>query len=113
MAATGSDCVDKDYCRAHGIAVCNIRDYATESVPEHVLALIFALRRNLIAYERDQRRGRWQASEQFCYFDHPIRDIAGATLGIVGMARSGAHSRFALGRWGCGCSPRVDAPRRV
>jgi glycerate dehydrogenase len=89
LAATGSDCVDKDYCRAHGIAVCNIRDYATDSVPEHVLALIFALRRNLIAYDRDQRRGRWQASEQFCYFDHPIRDIAGATLGIVGYGALG------------------------
>ncbi|MDB5396992.1 MAG: glycerate dehydrogenase, partial [Rhodospirillales bacterium] len=36
LAATGSDCVDKDYCRAHGITVCNIRDYATDSVPEHV-----------------------------------------------------------------------------
>jgi glycerate dehydrogenase len=84
LAATGSDCVDKEYCRAHGITVCNIRDYATDSVPEHVLTLIFALRRNLIAYDRDIRRGKWQTINQFCYFDHPIRDIAGSTLGIVG-----------------------------
>jgi glycerate dehydrogenase len=89
LAATGSDCVDKDYCRAQGITVSNIRDYATDSVPEHVLALIFALRRNLIAYDRDQKRGRWQASGQFCYFDHPIRDIAGSTLGIVGYGALG------------------------
>jgi glycerate dehydrogenase len=79
LAATGSDCVDKEYCRAHGITVCN-----TDSVPEHVLTLIFALRRNLIAYDRDIRRGKWQTINQFCYFDHPIRDIAGSTLGIVG-----------------------------
>lgn len=89
MAATGSDCVDKDYCRAHGIAVCNIRDYATDSVPEHVLALIFALRRSLVAYDRDLRRGKWQTIDQFCYFDHPIRGIAGSTLGIVGLGTLG------------------------
>jgi glycerate dehydrogenase len=100
LAATGSDCVDQDYCRAHGIAVCNIRGYADDSVPEHVLTLIFALRRSLIAYDRDQRRGRWQASAQFCYFDHPIRDIVGSTLGIVGygtLGRAVADRGRALG----------------
>jgi glycerate dehydrogenase len=89
LAATGSDCVDKEYCRAHGITVCNIRDYATDSVPEHVLALIFALRRGLIAYDRDLRRGKWQTVDQFCYFDHPIRGIAGSVLGIVGYGTLG------------------------
>ena len=95
LAATGSDCVDKAYCAAHGITVCNIRDYATDTVPEHVLALIFALRRSLIAYDRDVRRGKWQTIDQFCYFDHPIRDIAGSTLGIVGY---GALGRALAGR---------------
>ena len=89
LAATGSDCVDKDYCRAHGITVCNIRDYAADSVPEHVLALIFALRRSLVAYDQDLRRGKWQTVDQFCYFDHPIRGIAGSTLGIVGYGTLG------------------------
>jgi glycerate dehydrogenase len=100
LAATGSDCVDKDYCRAHGITVCNIRDYATDSVPEHVLALIFALRRSLTAYDRDLRRGKWQTVDQFCYFDHPIRDIAGSVLGIVGygtLGRALADRARALG----------------
>jgi glycerate dehydrogenase len=97
LAATGSDCVDKDYCREHGITVCNIRDYATDTVPEHVLALIFALRRGLVAYDHDVRRGRWQAAGQFCFFDHPIRDIAGSTLGIVGYGALG-QSVAARGR---------------
>jgi glycerate dehydrogenase len=100
LAATGSDCVDKDYCRAHGIAVCNIRDYATDSVPEHVLALIFALRRSLVAYDQDLRRGKWQQIDQFCYFDHPIRGIAGSVLGIVGygaLGRALADRARALG----------------
>ncbi len=100
LAATGSDCIDKEYCRSHGITVCNVRDYATDTVPEHVLALIFALRRSLIAYDRDIRAGRWQAADQFCFFDHPIRDIAGSTLGIVGygaLGRAVARRGEALG----------------
>lgn len=100
LAATGSDCVDKAYCQAHGITVCNIRDYATDSVPEHVLALIFALRRSLVAYDQDLRRGKWQTIDQFCYFDHPIRGIAGSVLGIVGhgtLGRALAERARALG----------------
>jgi glycerate dehydrogenase len=84
VAATGYDVIDTAYCRAHGIAVANIRNYATHTVPEHTFALILALRRNLLAYRDDVRRGRWQASSQFCFFDHPIRDLHSATLGIVG-----------------------------
>jgi glycerate dehydrogenase len=89
LAATGSDCIDLEYCRAHGVTVCNIRDYAADTVSEHVLALIFALKRSLVAYDRDVRRGKWQAIDQFCYFDHPIGQLSGATLGIVGYGTLG------------------------
>jgi glycerate dehydrogenase len=84
VAATGYDVIDHEYCRAHGIAVANIRNYALHTVPEHAFALITALRRNLLAYRHDVERGRWQQSEQFCFLDHPIRDLHGATLGIIG-----------------------------
>ena len=84
VAATGTDCVDKTYCEAHGIAVANIRGYAVNTVPEHAFALILALRRNVIAYREDVIAGRWQQSGQFCFFDHPIHDLAGARLGIIG-----------------------------
>lgn len=84
VAATGTDVVDVDYCREHAIAVSNIRGYAVNTVPEHTFALIFALRRNLPAYADAVRRGRWQESAQFCFFDYAIRDLAGGTLGIVG-----------------------------
>lgn len=84
VAATGIDVVDVGWCRDHGIAVSNIRGYAMNTVPEHTFALIFALRRNLIAYHAAVRRGRWQESGQFCFFDYPIRDLAGSRLGIIG-----------------------------
>ena len=84
VAATGYDVIDVGYCRTHGVAVSNIRNYAVHTVPEHAFALITALRRNLLAYRRDVENGRWQQVDQFCFFDHPIRDLYGATLGIVG-----------------------------
>lgn len=96
VAATGTDNVDLEACRARGIVVSNVRAYAEHSVPEHALALMLALRRNIFAYRQAVRDGRWSAARQFCLFDHPIGDLAGATLGIVGRGALGA----AVGRLG-------------
>ena len=84
VAATGYDVIDIAYCKANDIAVTNIRNYAVHTVPEHAFTLITALRRNLLAYRRDVENGRWQLVDQFCFFDHPIRDLYGATIGIIG-----------------------------
>ena len=89
VAATGTDVVDKAYAKAHGITVSNIRNYAFNTVPEHVFALAFALRRNIVAYRDDVRAGRWQQVDQFCFFDHPIRDMRGSTLGVIGYGAIG------------------------
>jgi glycerate dehydrogenase len=100
VAATGTDIIDKAYCKEHGITIVNIRNYAFNTVPEHVLALIFALRRNLFAYVEDTRNGVWNKSRQFCFLTHPIRDIADSTLGIVGygaLGKSIAKRAEALG----------------
>ena len=89
IAATGSDCVDLEYCRTRGITVCNVRGYAANSVPEHVLMLILALRRNLLAYRHDVQEGKWQHSKQFCLLTHPLHDINRSTIGIVGYGAIG------------------------
>lgn len=90
VCATGTNNVDLDYCRAHGIAVTNVRGYAVHTVPEHVFMLILALRRNLLAYASDVRAGEWQRSPQFCLLTHPMHDIQGSTLGIIGYGSLGA-----------------------
>lgn len=97
VAATGVDNVDLAYCRGHNIAVCNTRGYAVNSLPEHALMLMLALRRNLIAYRNDVKAGRWHEAKQFCLLDHPIGDLRGATLGIVGYGTLG-KSTAQLGR---------------
>ena len=89
VAATGTDIVDLAACRARGIVVANIRNYAVHTLPEHVFALMLALRRNLIAYRADIEAGRWQQSERFCLLDHPIADLAGSRLGLVGYGALG------------------------
>lgn len=97
VAATGTDNIELAACAARGVVVSNIRGYATRTVPEHTFALIFALRRNICAYRDAVRAGRWQAAGQFCFFDHPIRDLAGSTLGIIGDGELG-QSVAAIGR---------------
>ncbi|GHA65283.1 D-2-hydroxyacid dehydrogenase [Photobacterium aphoticum] len=89
ISATGTNNVDLDYCHQRGIVVSNIRDYASDSVPEHALGILFALRRNLLGYHRDIQAGRWQETGQFCFFTHPIGDIRGTTLGIIGSGSLG------------------------
>jgi glycerate dehydrogenase len=84
IPATGYDAFDVDACRERGIVVSNVRGYATHTVPEHTFALILALRRSLIGFRRDVIDGKWQEAGQFCFFTHPIRDLAGSTLGIIG-----------------------------
>ena len=89
IAATGTNNVDLDYCRNHNIKVANIQGYATRSVPEHVIAMIFALKRNLAGYQQDIANGEWQHQQQFCFFTHSITDVAGSTLGIMGKGSLG------------------------
>jgi glycerate dehydrogenase len=89
VAATGTDNVDLDACRERGIVVSNIRNYSVVAVPEHCFTMILALRRNLRAYCADVDAGRWQKSNRFCLLDHPISDLAGSRLGIVGYGALG------------------------
>jgi glycerate dehydrogenase len=84
VAATGYDVIDLDACAEFGVTVSNIRNYAINTVPEHTFALILALRRSITAYRQSVAAGDWQRSGQFCYFDYPINDLSGSTLGIIG-----------------------------
>ncbi len=120
VAATGVDNVDLEAARRRGIAVCNVTGYATPSVVQHVYALILALATRLCHYRKAVQDGDWSRSEHFCLLDHPIEEIAGKTLGIIGYGELGravaaAGSAFGLevvvakGRGTEG--PRLPLPR--
>jgi glycerate dehydrogenase len=89
IAATGYDVIDVAACQKRGIIVSNIRGYAVNTVPEHTFALILALRRSIAGYRQDVIDGEWQKSGQFCFFTHPIKDLADSTLGIIGEGAIG------------------------
>ncbi len=89
VAATGYDVIDLSTAKARGIIVSNVRGYAVNTVPEHTFALIFALRRSIIGFRQDVIAGEWQRANQFCFFNHPIKDLAGSTLGIFGRGTLG------------------------
>lgn len=89
ITATGYDGIDIAACRSRGIAVANIRDYASHTVSEHVFAMVLALRRNLLAYRQEIEQDAWQKSEQFCLFTHHITELYGSTMGIVGEGAIG------------------------
>lgn len=84
IAATGYDVIDVPGCTERGIVVSNVRGYAENTVPEHAMALILALRRSLVGFRQDVIDGEWQKANQFCFFNHPIKDLAGSRLGIIG-----------------------------
>ncbi len=89
IPATGYDAFDIAACKERGIIVSNVRGYAVNTVPEHAFALILALRRGIVGYRQDVIDGKWQESKQFCFFTHPISDLSGATLGIIGEGALG------------------------
>jgi glycerate dehydrogenase len=84
LTATGVNNVDVDAAQERGVAVCNIRDYCTASVAQHVFATLLTLTHSIREYDRELKAGAWQKGEQFTLLNYPIRELAGRTLGIVG-----------------------------
>ena len=89
LTATGVDNVDIAAARAAGVAVCNLRDYCTDSVAQHAFALLLALTRRIADYDALVAGGHWQEARQFSVFPYPIRELRGRVLGIVGFGTLG------------------------
>jgi glycerate dehydrogenase len=89
LTATGTDNIDLESARRHGVAVANIRGYCTESVAEHVFGCLLTLTHNLQGYVSDVRSGAWQEASNFCMLTRPIRELSAMTLGIVGYGKLG------------------------
>ncbi len=91
LAATGTDNVDLDACRERGVVVCNTTGYSRPAVVQHTFTLMLNLMTSLPAYRDDVRNGNWSNSDIFCLLDHPIRELQGKTLGIIGLGDIGGR----------------------
>jgi glycerate dehydrogenase len=100
LAATGTNNVDLVAAGERGVAVCNLRDYCTASVVQHVFGVLLLLTQRLREYDALVRSGAWQRGENFCLLDYPIRELVGRRLGIVGygtLGRGVARAATAFG----------------
>ncbi|CBL44984.1 Glycerate dehydrogenase [gamma proteobacterium HdN1] len=84
VTATGLNNIDMEAAHRHGIQVANVQHYATPSIVQHTFSLMLALTTRLVDYHNDVRSGEWARSSNFCLLHHPIRELSGKTLGIVG-----------------------------
>jgi glycerate dehydrogenase len=97
VTATGFNIVDTAAARERGIVVTNVPGYSTPAVAQLVFALLLELTNNVGHHARTVRDGRWTACPDFCYWDHPLIELSGRTLGIVGYGDIGsAVARIAL-----------------
>jgi glycerate dehydrogenase len=89
VLATGYNVVDVEAAKARGVVVTNIPDYSTASVAQHCFALLLELCHHAGHHAETVRRGRWQNGIEWCYWDFPLVELAGKTLGVVGFGRIG------------------------
>jgi glycerate dehydrogenase len=89
VTATGTNIVDVAAARDQGIVVTNVPGYGTPAVAQLVFALILELTHHVGHHARTVRNGRWSANPDFCYWDHPLIELAGRTLGIIGFGDIG------------------------
>ena len=98
--ATGLDNIDLEAAAKHNITVKNVPNYASDSVAQHVIALLFSYSNHIEIHNQSIQRGDWQAQPYFSYWLHPVRDLAGLTLGLLGFGQTAqkvAHIANALG----------------
>ena len=90
LVATGTNNVDLVSAKSLGIAVCNIKNYCTDSVVQHVFLSILALQHSLLDYQISLDQGAWQNSALFSLLNHPIAELRAKKLGIVGFGVLGS-----------------------
>ena len=89
VLATGFNIIDIEAAREQGITVCNIPAYSTDSVAQMVFAHILNITNRVDSFARQNREGRWSRNPNFCYWDAPLYELAGRTIGIVGLGSIG------------------------
>lgn len=89
LFATGYNNIDVAYCAAHGITVCNAGSYSTNAVAQHAFALILEHFNHVSDYNGYVQAGRWVHSATFSPFVYPLHELAGRTLGVVGLGAIG------------------------
>lgn len=89
LLATGYNMVDVAYARQKGIAVSNVPTYGTDSVSQFAIALLLELCHHIGHHDQAVHQGRWEHCADWCFWDYPLVELAGKTMGIIGFGRIG------------------------
>ncbi len=101
FAATGMDNIDNDYCRQRGIALRNVKGYATESVAQHTFAMLFALLHQTQYYDHFIKSGQWSKSGISTHLERKFHQLSGKQWGIIGMGAIGKRVAELATAFGC------------
>jgi lactate dehydrogenase-like 2-hydroxyacid dehydrogenase len=101
VLATGYNVVDIAAAHEHGITVTNVPAYSTESVAQMVFAHLLTVTNRTEHYALQNREGRWSKNPDFCYWDTSLTELAGKTMGIVGLGNIGSARKNSDAEFAC------------
>jgi len=113
VLATGFNIIDLQAAKEKGIPVCNVPTYATEAVAQFVFALLLELCHRVGHHNAQVQKMRWTNNRDFCFWDYPLMELQGKTMGLVGLGRIGQATKKLAEAFGmkvlC-CRSTPDAP---
>lgn len=92
VLATGYNVVDIIAAKEKGIPVCNVPSYGTTAVAQMVFALLLEMCHHVGYHDKSVKEGKWTKNPDFCYWDYPLIELAGKTMGIIGLGRIGQNT---------------------
>lgn len=100
LLATGYDVVDAAYAREKGIPVTNVPVYGTCSVSQFAIALLLEICHHIGHHSETVHAGKWESCADWCYWDHPLIELDGKTMGLIGCGKIGQHTAKIAGALG-------------
>ena len=100
VTATGYNVVDYEYAKRRGIPVSNVPAYGTAAVAQFAIAMLLEICHHIAHHSQAVHEGRWERCADWCFWDYPLIELAGKTMGIIGFGRIGqaeGHVARALG----------------
>ncbi len=85
VLATGYNVIDIEAAKAHGVRVCNAGSYSTNAVAQMTFALLLEATQQVGSHDAAVKAGQWSGSKDFCFWNRPLMELAGKTMGLVGF----------------------------
>lgn len=89
VLATGYNVVDVAAAKERGIPVSNVPTYGTAAVAQHTIGLLLEICHHIGHHDREVKAGRWEKGEDWCFWDYPLIELDGKTMGIIGFGKIG------------------------